>query len=348
MDKISVMLVDTDEKYLMPIELKLIERLGDKIELSVISDVEYLKNYFSLPRQIDILVIKEELYNIDFEKHNINNTFILTENIYSREVTQSLNVNIIYKYTSVKEIYNEIVNKSSMETTNKKNDTKVIMVYSPSGGVGKTTISMGVAASLKSSYKRVLYINTETIQNFNFMLDKNEYAESGFENYMINNDQNILGYLSNVVRNQGFDYILPFKQSLSSLNLGIEEFSFLIDKIKERKIYDFIIVDTSSEFTNEKSKFMGLSDKVIIITTQSKADALNLNLLNYNIDSSNQNKFIFICNKYIESKENYLINEEYLKSCNISEYIGFLDDELIDLSTLVTNRSFSKLAYIVS
>lgn len=44
MDKIKVMLIDIDEKYLIPIELKLIEMLGDKIELSVITDLDILIN----------------------------------------------------------------------------------------------------------------------------------------------------------------------------------------------------------------------------------------------------------------------------------------------------------------
>lgn len=348
MNKITIMLVDIDEKYLMPIELRLIEMLGDKVELSVISDEAYLKKYFSLPRQIDILVIKESLYSTDFQRHNINKTFILSEDMYCNETTQSLNVHTIYKYTSVKEIYSEIINKSSMEPGNKKNESKVIMVYSPSGGVGKTTISLGLSSALKLAYKKVLYINTETIQGFHFMFKNIEYSQVGFENYMVNADENILTHLNKALGNEGFDYLLPFKQSLSSLNLGLNEFRFLIDKIKKSGMYDYIIVDTSNEFTNEKSMLMGYCDKVIILTTQSKIDAVNINALKYNIDSSNQNKFIFICNKYKETEENYLIKDDFVKGCNISEYIGYIDTEIKSLNNITNNRAFSKLAYMLS
>ena len=39
------------------------------------------------------------------------------------------------------------------------------MVYSPCGGwPGKSTVSLGICAALAGFHKRVLYVNTETIQ----------------------------------------------------------------------------------------------------------------------------------------------------------------------------------------
>lgn len=68
----------------------------------------------------------------------------------------------IFKYTSIKEIFNEIAGKSAdvlkIDKASKR-ETQVILFYSASGGVGKTTVAMGVAASLTKNYKRVLYIN---------------------------------------------------------------------------------------------------------------------------------------------------------------------------------------------
>ncbi|MCM1199448.1 MAG: AAA family ATPase, partial [Clostridium sp.] len=47
---------------------------------------------------------------------------------------------------------------------------QIILFYSGAGGVGKTTISMGVAAYLAQNYKRVLYINAARLQMFQNML----------------------------------------------------------------------------------------------------------------------------------------------------------------------------------
>lgn len=147
---------------------------------------------------------------------------------------------------------------------------------------------------------------------------------------------------------EGFDYLLPLKQSLSSLNISLNNFRHLIDKIKESGMYEYIIVDTSSEFTTDKSMLMGYCDKVIILTAQNESSDLKLNSLKYNIDSSNENKFITICNKYREEEENYLTKDEVITGCNINEYIEFIDNIKITPSILAKKKSFSKLAYMLS
>lgn len=346
MKKLVVMLVDKDEKYLMPIELKLIEELNDKLELMVITNEDYLKQYFSLPRHIDILIINEDLYDSELQKHNIVNTFILTEQAELKDITCSLSIHSIYKYTSVKEIYNEVISNISTEEVKENSQAKIIMVYSPSGGSGKTTVSIGITSALKHLNKRVFYLNTENIQSFDFIIGNKQYCTSGFDRYLVNKEEKILSYLEKAIGKKPFDYLLPFKQPVSSLNIGINEFKFLIEKLKESGKYDYIIVDTSSEFNSDKSMLMGYCHKVIILTQQSKVDAIKLNYLKTNIDCSNSNKFIFICNKYLETKENYLIKDEYISNCNISEYIDYFQQEDITTGFLAKNRCFSKLTYM--
>ncbi|WP_035291662.1 AAA family ATPase [Clostridium sp. KNHs214] len=346
MKNIVIMLVDRDEKYLMPIELKLIQELGDKLELIVISNEDYLKEYFNLPRHIDILIINEELYDPKLQKHNIANTFILTEQEELKEITCSLSVHNIYKYTSVKEIYNEVMSNSSIEPVRENHKSKVIMVYSPIGGSGKTTVSIGIAAALKHLNKRVFYLNTESIQSFDFIIGNDQYCTSGFDRYLVNKDEKILNHLDDAMGKKPFDYLLPFKQPVSSLNIGMKEFGFFIEKLKDSGKYDYIIVDTSNEFNSEKSMLMGYCHKVIILTKQSKVDAIKLNNLRVNIDCSNPNKFIFICNKYVDTKENYLIKDDYISNCNISEYIDCFREENITIDFLAKNRCFNKIIYM--
>ncbi len=349
MNKLSIMLVDTDERYLMPIELKFIEELEDKIDIIVISDEGYLKEYFSTPRNIDILVINENLYSYEFEKHNIGNTFILTEK-ESQVCTENLSLHSIYKYTSVKKIYSEIMNKrvtKSIANLDNRAESKVFMVYSPSGGSGKTTVAMGIAAALTNGSKKVLYINTESLQSIPFNRT-NVFCKSGLEKLMLSRDENILSYLDESIVNETFDYLLPFRQALSSLNIKIPEYKFLIDKIKTSGKYDYIIVDTSSEFTTEKSMLMSSCNKVIIVTKQGKIECSKLNSLLFNIDCSDENKFVFICNMYLEDKENYLIKGDLLNKCNIVEYINYVNEENLDINVLSKNTNFNKIAYVVS
>jgi Pyruvate/2-oxoacid:ferredoxin oxidoreductase gamma subunit len=139
MANIKILMADTDDKYLMPLERKFIDGLEDKADLIVITDPGYLKQYFSTPQKLDILIINEELYDVALERHDIANVFILTEEEKSPRDTET---NQIYKYTSVKEIYAEVINKSSAKNAsfNNTEETRVLMIYSPIGGIGKTSV----------------------------------------------------------------------------------------------------------------------------------------------------------------------------------------------------------------
>lgn len=84
------------------------------------------------------------------------------------EQTADLNVTRIFKYTSIKEIFNEILGKSS-DSLNVKNagkkEPQIVVVTSAAGGVGKTTLAIGISACLSQNYKKVLYVNCSRLQS---------------------------------------------------------------------------------------------------------------------------------------------------------------------------------------
>ncbi len=109
---LSIVLCDEDERYLVPLELKFTEEFGEKAEIIVITDKEYLKSFFSTPQNIDVLIINEDLYDEEYEKQDISNVFLLSEVDNSMQ-TENMILKRIYKYTSVKQIYNDVVNNMS-------------------------------------------------------------------------------------------------------------------------------------------------------------------------------------------------------------------------------------------
>ncbi|MDO5603009.1 MAG: hypothetical protein Q4G07_09600, partial [Oscillospiraceae bacterium] len=135
MGKPTVILADMDEQYLAPLEIKFLEELGDAIELEVITDPAYFREYFSQPQNADVLVVDEKLYTRDLQKHNISNVFVMTEQM-DEGSTDDLSITKIFKYTSIKEIYSQIVSVDSgglKAETQKFKETIVVLVYSPTG-----------------------------------------------------------------------------------------------------------------------------------------------------------------------------------------------------------------------
>ncbi|WP_455487386.1 hypothetical protein, partial [Clostridium sp.] len=238
---LSIVLCDEDERYLVPLELKFTEEFGEKAEIIVITDKEYLKSFFSTPQNIDVLIINEDLYDEEYEKQDISNVFLLSEVDNSMQ-TENMILKRIYKYTSVKQIYNDVVNNMSSETLKtigdrENNETEFIMVYSPSGGSGNTLVSMGIAGALSKCNKRVLFISTEVLQGFNYYLSNNEYISNNFEKHLHNHSENIVEVLKGAIRKECFDYLLPFRQATNSYNIKLDDYRYLLESLRKSGDY---------------------------------------------------------------------------------------------------------------
>jgi cellulose biosynthesis protein BcsQ len=347
MANIKIIMADTDEKYLMPLERKFIDGLDDKVDLIVITDPNYLKIFFSTPQKIDILIINEELYDTELERHNIANIFILKEEETCVNNIGDLDTNQIYKYTSVKEIYNEIINKSSTKSVplNNIEETKVLMLYSPIGGIGKTSISVALCEAIAKYHKKVLFIGNDNLQTYGSVIEHMPDMESGVEKLMVEKSEYIYEVMKSKIIQRTFDILPPFHFSLPSLNVKGEDYINLLNCIKKTKDYDYIIVDGASDFTEDISRFMGYANHTIIIAGQDKNATHKLDCLLRNIDCSDTERFVFVCNKYRSNRENLLESDHFINQCGISEYIDYCPDNMDwDISYLLNNRSIQKLA----
>jgi hypothetical protein len=146
----KVIIADEDASYIVPLQFKFVTDFFNKIDLEIITDRAYFDEYFSRPQNAEILIISDDLYDSSLQRHNIQNIFVMMEQ-YDEGSTGELNVNQIFKYTSIKEIFNEIIGKSAGElnvATVEKKETQIIVFTSGYGGAGKTTISRNVALAV--------------------------------------------------------------------------------------------------------------------------------------------------------------------------------------------------------
>ncbi len=336
MNNLYIVVVDEDENFIEPLQVKL-SQVFIKSTVEIITTKRYLEKYFSSPKSIDILIINEELYTKDIDRHDIKNKFILVEEESNEE-------NGIFKYTSVVDICNYIVQNIKSSSSNlpiEKKDTQIIVVYSPIGGSGKTTFSVGMSLALANN-KDVMYISTEVLQTFKFLIDENETASVRLEKSMLKQDCNILDNLSDSISNKVFDYIKPFNSSTSSLGITLENFMHLICNIKELNIYDYLIVDTSSELDYEKCLLMSIANKVVVVANQDKLSINKIDDMLNNIDCSDDNKFEFVCTKFIQENENYLINDTIKDKHMVRHYINYIKENSINLEDIKSNNDFNE------
>lgn len=351
MAKPRIIIADTDINYIIPLQLKFVEDFFEKVDIEIITDANYFDTVFSTPQRADILIVSEELYSQAMQRHNISHIFVMNEQ-YEEDQTADLNVNHIFKYTSIKEIFNEIIGKSAdvlKLDKSVKQETQVVLFYSASGGTGKTTAAMGVSASLTKNYKRVLYINAARLQVFQHMLENHSAitAADVYAKLTAAND-GIYSEIKHVVRKEIFSYLPPFKAALMSLGLNYSVFEKIIASAKKSGEYDFIVVDADITFDEDKAALLNIADKVVVITKQSMASVLATNILVSNINGANADKYVFVCNDFDKEEDNALISPNVSLKFSVSDYIDhFRHYEGIKPDDLAKESSIQRTAFLI-
>lgn len=319
-----VIIADEDTRYIIPLQFKFVTDFFNKIDLEVITDRAYFEDYFSKPQNAEILIVSDELYDSSLQRHNIQNIFVMMEQ-YDEGGTGELNVTQLFKYTSIKEIFNEIIGKSAGALNIaevEKKETQIILVTSAAGGVGKTTVAMGVAACLAQNYKRVLYINAARLQNFQNLLDnKTTLTSSEVYSVLLNQQDNIYSDIVHVIRKELFSYVPAFKASLMSLGIDFSVYKSIVLSAKKSKDYDLIVVDLENTFDENYTEMLDIANKVIIVTSQSSQAVYHTNLLVSNVNRASSDKYVFVCNDFDVGEENALIRPEMDLKFSVENYI---------------------------
>ena len=350
MSRPRIIIADTDVNYIQSLQLKFIEEFFEKIDLEIITERKYFDELFSVPQKAEILVVSEDLYESSLQRHNISKVFLMVEQD-ENDGTEELNVNKIFKYSSIKEIFNEILGKSAYVLnveSDEKQEHQIIVVTSASGGVGKTTVAMGLSASLAKNYKKVLYINSEQLQTFQYLL-KNQTPIASTEVYakFVREKEEAYKEVKYLIRTEIFSYLPPFKAALMSLGMSVDIYSTLAAAAKKSGDFDFVVIDTDSVFDNKKAKLLSMADKVIFVTNQNKMSVMATNVLAENINGINSEKYFYICNNFEENKENTLSMSEVPLRFSINEYIGHIEDyDKLKSSDFVNYTGFQKAAYL--
>lgn len=346
-----VIIADEDANYIVPIQFKFVTDFFNKIDLEIITNKAYFEEYFSKPQNAEILIVSDELYDSSLQRHNIQNIFVMMEQ-YDEGGTGDLNVTQLFKYTSIKEIFNEIIGKSAGAlniAAVEKKETQIILVTSAAGGVGKTTVAMGVAACLAQNYKRVLYINAARLQNFQNLLD-NKTALTSPEVYsrLLNPQDNIYSDIAHVIRKELFSYIPAFKASLMSLGIDFSVYKSIVMSAKKSEDYDLIVVDLENTFDEKYTELLDIANKVIIVTSQSSQSVYHTNLLVANVNGVNSDKYVFVCNDFNVDGENALIRPEMDLKFSIENYIEHIPAiERTKLFDYAKNQGIQKTALFV-
>lgn len=335
----KIVFVSMDKEYIETVMGRFAGTFGKNYELEFITDAVFWEQYMKIPAEIDFLIVDEMSLQNAENRLKVRNLSILTED--SNNVREMF----IYKYADM----NEFAVRTGLQLTQsqrqEENKTKLISIYSSNGGCGKTLAALSIARYISRQGKKVLYLNTEMIQDFYCYMKTKDFMEESTGYQFAAGRENGVDLLLKSVKKEGFDFVPAFEKPLFAYHMEFGNYADLIMKLKEKKVYDYLVVELSQEMQAEKMNFLCKSDEMVYVCTFHEAAVSKLNKL-IGITSGFQGKGALICNRMkpegkqtlieIEVKEKFACYEE------VQEY-----NETVTLDFCEQNKLFMNTAYAV-
>ncbi len=348
MSKLNVIIVDEDEQYVKSVTSYLSENHHQKIHVTSFTNLEYFEAFISETHKIDILLVALALYEESLLNKYIDKVIILENGRVKEKYHKCNEVN---KYQTGDALISSIMNIFAEKDENifygstKEKNTKVISVYSPIGGVGKTCISIATSSACAHRGLEVFYLNLESISStpIFFNCDKTENL-SHLIYYLRQKNKNlstkIEGVRCSASVSRHIHYFCPPDSAQEMEDIKVVELKHLISELKALGQYDFVIIDMSSEFSHKNISIIENSDNLFLVLTPNKVEKFRIQSLlrEFKILCQKQKvdileKVTVVINKHeadqsMYSEETNIFNKQktfYLPKT--SQLIGFESDE---------------------
>lgn len=177
---------------------------------------------------------------------------------------------------------------------------KVIIVYSPKGGTGCTTISANLSLALISDDKKVVLVDGG-MQFGDVAVFLNEQAKNSIVDLTMRSDELDIDVVEDVILKHaatGLRIIpAPPRPEMAEKATG-EQFAKVLLFLKNH--FNYIVVDTASYLTEFVLEALELADIIVLLTTQDIPSIKNASLFLNLADGLeiNRQQIIFIMNKF--------------------------------------------------
>ena len=149
-------------------------------------------------------------------------------------------------------------------------ETKIILVMSPSGGTGRTSVSLGLCPLFSRMVPSVLYLNLDRASFDNPKSDSTN-SSGGMSDiiFATKSRREKLPLLLEAFKREyaggRYSYYPPpvFPMDIDELNAG--EIEFLIESIRSLGLFSRVVIDTQSGLSNINKTLLELSDDIFIV-----------------------------------------------------------------------------------
>ena len=265
---IKILIADQSKEYL--------DRLIDKLQEYSELDISIATSYEKLEKAMNNSKYDIILFNSDLNDSKITfNAAKLAICLYDEEQEHSglyKELKFIRKYQRISSIYNELIDSYADEagyTPDFSNGigTKIVAVYSPMGGTGKTTAALVLTQQLQAAGYNSLFISLEQTDSSTIIYPHEREGITELIAAVSGSESNDTGSFeiklrSTVKEGSGrTSYIEGFSRVIDYMDVSEDDIEKLFEKIKSVSSSDFVIVDMNSTLDKLSNKVFELADR---------------------------------------------------------------------------------------
>ena len=269
-----LVIADPDQDYIRQYEEELLIKFESRAQIQIITSPTYLANYFRVHRVIDILVIAREFYDTFVKEHDIGHMIVLDREISLVTEEDGSERPVLEKFTTKDELFDfieeslkdEPMDQPVYEEAKKEHLPKVIAVYSPIGGCGKSLVSFALGKKMKKLEETAVVIGCDDLQSIGIYLENRQHADESLAPALKTpNEDTYFEVLKNISQEE-VPCLLPFERPLSVLGIGADELVNLVTLLKEKGDFNNIILDLGCDMNETNRALVQKADICIVIT----------------------------------------------------------------------------------
>ena len=261
MKKIRIVIADSNVQYLD--SLAAFMRTSEEASRFIVtffSTQEKLSSYINQVESIDIMLISPELYSGALKIANETTLILLEDDKISNDNQE---YKTIYRYQRLNLLVSNLLaiyyeqNDAANQLLVRSKQAKVLSVYSPVGGSGKTIVAVNLCKQLALTGAKVFYLNLELFNSRKLYFSSAEDNPSLQIFYYVKAESSQLNSKIELLkRYDPYSMVDYFDLEVSAdemLEITEAEVKKLINGIVETGSYDYIVVDLDSSL-HERNK----------------------------------------------------------------------------------------------
>ncbi len=291
---INLIIADTNHEYMKRLSEYIEDKYKGAYEIELIDGKDKLYKRVEKTR-CGILLMTSNVYDPDINFRNVDLAVLLMDE-ESQESDKEKFKRKINKYTRITKLMEYLEYEyEEME----KNRPLIYTVYSPAGGVGKTTIALSTALAYAKIGRQVLYINLEDIDSTPMYFDEqNQSLDEQLTEVLQTSPRTLL--LNRVVKDKftGIRYLRRDEDILDTSSLRADEIVHTIQSAMDSELVNIVIVDTNSNINLLNKTLFEESNYILMVVNEKKESTYKLNSLiaSRYIDTDLQEKVRLVTN----------------------------------------------------